>query len=371
MKKSTTSTIFLIFFSLFISAQCSISSNLVVNGDFELGFSDFTSDYGYSPGDLVPEGKFDVISDPNLSHSNFASCADNSSGSGNMMVVNGAGTAGERIWCQTVAVDQSKEYSFSAHVTSVHPTSPAIFQFSINGVSLGSSYNAPTTTCSWNQFCETWNSGLNSSAEICIVNQNTAAAGNDFAIDDIKMGELMDVLPVELGDFKVTSDDGEVKVYWFVYEEIDHDRYEIERSVDGENWDLIGSQNGEMEYGNSKSYEFNDHVSIAGTYYYRLKMVSNFGEVEYSDVRAISHEVASTSIKAYPNPMIDQFCVNINENEFIEDLMVLDPMGKVLYYEKKMDEVKCISLPGLNPGSYFLQFKTNEDELHRTILVKQ
>ena len=40
------------------------------------------------------------------------------------------------------------------------------------------------------KFFATWNSGGNTNVEICIVNQNTATGGNDFAIDDISFGEL-------------------------------------------------------------------------------------------------------------------------------------------------------------------------------------
>ena len=68
---------------------------------------------------------------------------------------------------------------------------------------------------------------------------------------------------------------------------------------------------------------------------------------------------------------IDKVYININEKEEIKDLMLLDQMGKVLFHEKKTDEMACISLPDLNPGSYFIQFKTKEDEFHRTVIVKQ
>ncbi|HNA31847.1 MAG TPA: PKD domain-containing protein, partial [Flavobacteriales bacterium] len=63
--------------------------------------------------------------------------------------------------------------------------SPALLQFSINGSPLGNIFAAPGGTCNWQQFFQLWNSGSNSSATICIVNQNTTLGGNDFALDDI------------------------------------------------------------------------------------------------------------------------------------------------------------------------------------------
>lgn len=162
-----------------------LSTNLVVNGDFEGGNYGFTSDYGYNPGDLVPEGLYDVIDNPQSDHPGFANCGDHTSGAGNMMVVNGSGVANENVWCETVNVMPNSEYVLSAWLCSVVSSSPAQLQFSINGTGIGPIFNASSQLCNWQNFFQTWNSGGASSATICIVNQNTALGGNDFALDDI------------------------------------------------------------------------------------------------------------------------------------------------------------------------------------------
>lgn len=161
------------------------SNNLIDNGDFENGNSGFTSDYTYNPGDLVPEGVYDVIDNPQSDHPGFSPCDDHTSGSGNMMVVNGAGTPNQNVWCQTVNVLPNTQYVFSAWVATVVAASPALLQFNINGTPLGPIFNAPGSVCNWQNFFQIWNSGSNTSATICIVNQNTALGGNDFALDDI------------------------------------------------------------------------------------------------------------------------------------------------------------------------------------------
>ncbi len=162
-----------------------LNNNLVDNGDFEGGNAGFTSDYGYSPGNLVPEGLYDVLDNPQDDHPGFAPCDDHTSGSGNMMVVNGAGTPNQNVWCETVPVTPNTQYVLSAWVTSVVASSPARLQFNINGIPLGPIFNAPGSTCNWQNFFQVWNSAGNTSATICIVNQNTVLGGNDFALDDI------------------------------------------------------------------------------------------------------------------------------------------------------------------------------------------
>ncbi|MFK7810743.1 MAG: gliding motility-associated C-terminal domain-containing protein [Saprospiraceae bacterium] len=168
-------------------------NNLITNGDFEMGDVSFTTDYvlGYDSlpqqvwGPLGYEGTYVVLDDPQVAHSNFAPCGDHTSGTGNMMIVNGSGVAGESLWCQTVLVEPNTEYQFSAWVATMVAENPANLQFSVNGILLGTPFTAPFFTCDWTQFASVWNSGVAVNAEICISNQNVVLSGNDFAIDDI------------------------------------------------------------------------------------------------------------------------------------------------------------------------------------------
>ncbi len=162
-----------------------LNNNTIVNGDFEQGNIGFTSDYSYSPGNLHPEGVYNITTNPRFNHSGFAFCGDHTSGNGNMMVVNGAGTPGQNVWCQTVSVLPNTEYVFSCWVTSVVASSPALLQFFTNSSALGPVFQAPGQNCLWQNFYSTWNSGSVTSVTICMVNQNTGVGGNDFALDDI------------------------------------------------------------------------------------------------------------------------------------------------------------------------------------------
>jgi len=169
--------------------------NLVVNGNFSAGNTGFVSDYNYVmdiagiQNEMFPEGTYTVINNPNLVHTGFSACNDHTGGGGNMMVVNGAASF-QNIWCQTITISPNTYYNVSAWVASVNPSSPAEIQFSINGVPIGPIVNAPSTPCVWVPFNALWNSGTNTSAQICILNLNTALGGNDFALDDISMVAL-------------------------------------------------------------------------------------------------------------------------------------------------------------------------------------
>lgn len=168
--------------------ELAVGDDLVVNGDFSSGATGFTS--GYIPGTggtfglLSLEGQYAVASNASDTHTNFPPCTDHTGG-GNMMVVNGAATAGVSVWCQTVTVVPGTSYAFSAWLSSMVVSNPAVLQFTINGQVLGDPFTAAASSCTWNQFYEVWNAGATTTAEICISNQNTLTSGNDFALDDI------------------------------------------------------------------------------------------------------------------------------------------------------------------------------------------
>lgn len=165
------------------------SGELVNNGDFGAGLTGFTSDYvpgtGGSFGLLSDPGRYAVSTNPQLTHTNFASFGDHTPGAGSMLVVNGASIPGQNVWCQTVVVQPNSNYVFSAWLASCVSGSPAQLVFNINGVTIGDPLQAPSITGQWVNFYSIWNSGTSTSATICIVNQNTNGGGNDFALDDI------------------------------------------------------------------------------------------------------------------------------------------------------------------------------------------
>lgn len=171
-----------------VTAQVA-SANEIVNGDFSAGNTGFSSSYAYTTNN-TNEGQYTVSGNASIWNAGMASCGDHTTGNGNMLIVNGATTANVPIYCQTVSTVPGTDYAFSTWLQSVTASNPAQLQFSINGSLIGSVFNAQSINCSWQQFYTTWNSGTATSAQICIVNQNTIASGNDFALDDISFSPL-------------------------------------------------------------------------------------------------------------------------------------------------------------------------------------
>lgn len=163
-------------------------NNLIINGDFEAGNTGFSSNYWYGNPGLSPGG-YSVQSNPVVCNGGFSQCGDHTSGSGNMMVIDGSTTPGITFFCQTVPVNPNTDYYFEFYITSVYPVSPANVQATFNGIPVGS-VSATGNTCEWIQFSTVWNSGGASSVTICLEDLNIIGGGNDFAIDDVFLREI-------------------------------------------------------------------------------------------------------------------------------------------------------------------------------------
>ena len=163
------------------------STNLITNGDFSNGNSGFTSGYLFNPPPNLTEGEYWVSSGSQVQTWNpgMANCPDHTTGMGNMMIVNGATITNIPVWCQTINIQPNTNYVFTCWLQTLTLPILAQLQFSINGIPIGSIFTASMNLCTWQQFYTIWNSGINTSVNICIVNQNSIATANDFALDDI------------------------------------------------------------------------------------------------------------------------------------------------------------------------------------------
>ena len=167
--------------------------NLIVNGDFEAGNTGFTSDFAFAP--LISgAGTYQVLDDPNSSHSSATSYGDHTTGAGLMLAANGSTSGDTVLWSQTVSVLAGTDYDFSIFTSTWF--SNAGLQLVINNVNVGSMFSTPTTNGVWEETTRTWNSGASTSAVLELINTTTGFAGNDFAIDDISfVGRNTPVIP--------------------------------------------------------------------------------------------------------------------------------------------------------------------------------
>ena len=120
---------------------------------------------------------------------------------------------------------------------------------------------------------------------------------------------IVNPLPVTLLNFDVEAFGDDALVTWSTASEENNDFFSIERSLDGVEYERIGTIKGSGTTHSVKAYQFVDEDLDAGVYYYRLKQTDFDGTTEYfrPDFVEIQGGDYSSDIILYPNPVMDSF----------------------------------------------------------------
>ena len=177
-----------------VSTSSTYVTNLVFNGDFELGNNGFSTDYVFKTSNTSgAQRTYGITDSASKFYSAFSNCGDHTSGSGKMFVCDGSTNPTNRMWSQTVPVKPGTTYTFTYWIQSVTSPSPAQIETRINNIVLPAGantnpYTAPATNAcnNWQKVSYSWTAGVGvTSADLSIYDKNFVDIGNDFALDDI------------------------------------------------------------------------------------------------------------------------------------------------------------------------------------------
>jgi hypothetical protein len=152
----------------------------------------------------------------------------------------------------------------------------------------------------------------------------------------------------------------------------DFDHYIIERSLDGEKFETIGTL--ENKASGDGQFNFRDHfrtaIALNNDFYYRLKQVEADGTIVYSKVliARMFNTKSLASLSVTPDPLANDILVNVQLNEDSYVMMkVKDEKGNLLLKEGQKAEfgANTYTLEGthnLHPGLYTLEVTINSKE---------
>jgi extracellular elastinolytic metalloproteinase len=113
-------------------------------------------------------------------------------------------------------------------------------------------------------------------------------------------------LPVKLVSFTATAQSRTaVRLAWATASELNSRSFEVERSLDGASFQLIGAVAAAGTTPAAHTYGLLDATLPSGTtlLYYRLRQVDQDGSANYSVVRSVTVAGASVGLSLYPNPV--------------------------------------------------------------------
>ncbi|MEO6734085.1 MAG: DUF2341 domain-containing protein [Ferruginibacter sp.] len=112
------------------------------------------------------------------------------------------------------------------------------------------------------------------------------------------------VLPVDFSDVKAWQQGDDIAVRWSVENQLNVQRYEVEKSTDGSNFIKVNSQPA-TSTNNFFTYNWLDTHAVAGDNLYRIRNVDVNGTATYSKVAKVSMGKSTGSMNVYPNPVTD------------------------------------------------------------------
>lgn len=178
--------------------------------------------------------------------------------------------------------------------------------------------------------------------------------GNVNNVPDLIMSNFqtdLSLLPVTYANLEAKQVLEGVQVKWTTSEEINNSHFNIERSTDGENWDVLGTVDGIGNSHQEVDYSFMDYNPANGLNLYRLEQVDFDGKSAHSDVMAllVANAENAPDLQVFPNPSTGQVSV---QGIAYETIRVRNLSGKVIYEQKAQ---KNHDLQFLDRGIYFIE----------------
>ncbi|MEO6285322.1 MAG: T9SS type A sorting domain-containing protein [Dyadobacter sp.] len=175
-------------------------------------------------------------------------------------------------------------------------------------------------------------------------------------------------LPVVLQNFNARAEGQTALLTWRTASEINSERFEIERSQTGRDWQQIGSVHTKSVGIESTDYSFTDEDPSFNIVYYRLKMIDADESFAYSKIQSV--QLDGEGIVVYPNPVEGgkQLRLLLNDSK-VEKIYMYDLGGKVVY--EANGPIEQINTKNLMNGRYVLKIQFKDGTESSQVIIKR
>jgi hypothetical protein len=173
-------------------------------------------------------------------------------------------------------------------------------------------------------------------------------------------------LPIELISFDAINNNSSVILNWETATEINNDFFEIQHSINNNDWEEIGRIEGNGTTNKLHSYSFTHQSPVKGVNYYRLKQTDFDGKFSFSQIRSVNIG-PDKNIEIYPNPSNGLIHItNIQNDSKIE---LIDLNSRLINIDIQYNDGEAvINIKDLPKSIYFIRIiSNNKVETYRII----
>jgi hypothetical protein len=221
------------------------------------------------------------------------------------------------------------------------------------------------------------NHGVNSSTgnvSAGSITWNSISSFGSFALGSTNAAT--NPLPVKLVNVKAYVADAVNQIEWTNLTESDILSYSVQRSVDGQQFNTIGSLPARSQSGGREDFKLTDSQPLL-TGYYRIQVIEISGKLTYSPVVKVQRSMAIPGIAVYPNPVQKgqsvQLQLTADPGQY--ELSLFETGGRLVKKERIQHRgntmTQSVELPVTLPaGQYFLQLTGNSGTRHTSVIIR-
>lgn len=242
----------------------------------------------------------------------------------------------------------------------------------LNGYYICADYVSGNTWLIWSNGAGGWNTAIQTGLPGNIVSFGESENGTLYALS--LNGVLYKVnatnpIPVTLIKFTGVYLNGKSVLSWQTSFEQLANRFEIEYSTDGTNWQNAGTVAASGN-NNGSSYSFVHNMAIGQKTFYRLKMVDDNGRFAYSTTIAVTPK-NTQGVLVYPT-VVENGVLQLALAQPFNNLQILDANGRRVYatsLSQQLGNVR-ITLPTLSAGIYSVVLRSADAIAVEKIVVQ-
>lgn len=176
-------------------------------------------------------------------------------------------------------------------------------------------------------------------------------------------------LPVVWGGFDIVKHGNQVHLKWTTLEEINTSHFIVEHSVDGRNYNAVGTLQAAGNSASTTEYSFvHNSPNLKAHNYYRIKQVDENTKVSYSNIRIAMFNVEDSHPVQIVNPTRGMLQMLVKSEDV--SIEIVDNSGRVLRRQNVEPGLVTSNIQHLPSGTYHLIIYWNKIKIESQQILK-